>query len=289
MSFLNSVTVILLLLACLCPAFADEPSASEQGGDAARKESAARLTVMRRRAMSVTVEAEVIAGKLAQVKIIATPLLRYSNQAAQIITADATVWAWGETGRPMALASLEETGLEIVSLAEMPASLTGKSGLKWSSAKSEISWNVVPAAPVPGNSPILRARQMKEISKRFSAMGHYGADSGNQQLRLLERYLHRYSDLDDGIMDGAIYAFAAGTNPEVIVLIECRESRGKGPQWFYGVTRLSAGSLDAKLDDREVWSCPAISSWNARDPYWSSRFGKEDIVPESELPPAELP
>lgn len=254
-----------------------------------RKQAAARLIMMKRRAFSVTVMLEMSPDESTPAKIIEAPLLRYSNQAARIITADATVWAWGPSGRPVAMASLDDKGLEIVSFADMRVTLTGKSGLKWSPAKAQIVWKAVPEAAAAGQTGILRARQMKEIARRFSATGHY-PDSGDLQLRLLEHHLHRYSNLAEGIVDGAIYAFAAGTNPEVIVLLECREGPEKNPLWYYGITRLSAGTLDAKLDDRPVWSCPPIGTWNPRDPYWSGSFGNADLVDESDLPsPSERP
>ncbi len=284
-SVLTTKTPILLLWLLTGIIVAAEPEVAKPNSDAAARESAARLVAMRRRAMSVAVETEAASGQMVAAKVIETPLLRYSNQAAAIITADATVWAWGQAGRPAAMASLEEAGLEIVSLVDHPVTLTGKSGLKWTAAKSEIVWKEVPKAPAPATSVPLRTRQMKEISKRFSAVGHYGNGSGDEQLRLLERNLHRYSDPDKQIVDGAIFAFAAGTNPEVIVLIECRESAEQRLQWYYGVTRLSAGGLEAKLDGRDAWKCEGISSWNPKAPYWSSQFGKEDTVPESDLLP----
>lgn len=281
MSGVNSLVSILLVGSLASILVASEP-ASPQGNDAtAQAESAARLTRMRRRALSLSVAVESASDRTIPVKIIETPLLRYGNQAARIITADATVWAWGETGRPMAIASLDESGLEIVSLADHPVSLTAKSGLKWESARSEIDWKPVPEAPAPGGTPVLRARQMKELAKRFSALGHYSDDSGNTQLRLLERYLHRYSDPGQQIVDGALYALAADTNPEVLLLFECRQSRDTEPQWYYGITRLSAGGLEAKHNGRQVWSCPPIASWDSRKPYWSAAFGKEDTVSDT--------
>lgn len=218
------------------------------------------------------------------VKIIDAPLLRYGNPAARIVIPDATVWAWGQTGRPVAMASLDDKDLEIVSFSDGPLTLLAKSGLKWSPAKSQMTWNVVPESPVPGDTPVVRARQMKEISRRFTATGHY-PDSGDIELRLLDRHLHRYSDAAAGIVDGAIFSLVGGTNPEVLLLLEARKSSTNSPQWYYGITRLSGGRLEAKLDDRLVWECPAIERWNPSEPYWSSPFGAADFVAENELPP----
>lgn len=275
---------MVLLLALSGMAVASEPQDSEDG--AGRKERAARLDVMRRRALALTVEVETD-DRRTTAAIVEAPILRYSNPAAAVIMPDATVWAWGRRGRPVVLASIEEAGCEIVSLAEEAVSAVTKSGRKWSADASEIAWHAVPDAPPPAETAGQRARQMKDISQQFSAQGHYGKGAENYELRLLDRPLHRYSNPEQRLVDGAIFAFVAGTNPEVILLVECRPSEEKRLTWFYGFTRLSAGALEARRGKTIVWSCPAISRWSERAPYSTVAFGKEDIVPESDLPPAE--
>lgn len=262
----------------------DDDSKADSATDADKRASAARLALMRRRAMSLTAEVETEDGPV-KVPIVEAPLLRYSNPAAQIVTPDATVWAWGRVGRPAVLASVEESGCEMVALSDRPILLRGRSGVKWSSRDSEIQWKPVPDAAQPDKIPIVRARQMNEIVKRFAATGHYGPGSENLELRLMDRRLLRYFNPEENLIDGAIFAFAAGTNPEVLVLLECREPDGKTQQWYYGCARFSAGELEARLGETIVWTCPAIASWSQTAPYSVARFGEEDIIPESELSP----
>jgi hypothetical protein len=267
-------------------AWSDDRSESERNHEADQQENAARLATMRRRAMSLTANIATADG-LVETQLIETPLLRYSNPASQTITPDATVWAWGRVGRPVVLSSIEENGCEVVSLADQTVSLSGKSGLKWLSVGSEIKWNAVPDAPRPADTAVVRARQMKEIVQRFTATGHYGEGLGNLELRLLIRQLYRYANPEQGLMDGAVYAFAAGTNPEVILLVECRQSNEQRWEWFYGFARLSAGDLEARLGESVVWTCPAISRWSDRAPYAIIRFGEEDMASEDERTTAE--
>lgn len=267
---------------------AEESTKSTSTPESDKQASAARLAVMRSRALSLTAEAQTAADKEpVKVEVIESPLLRYSNPAASIVTDDATVWAWGRTGRPRILASVEKAGCEVVSLSDEPVSLTGKSGLKWSAKATEIKFQPVPKAPVPSDSATARVRQMKDIFARFTATGRYG-DTGAIELRPLVRHLYRYANPDGRIVDGAIFALTAGTNPEVFVLLECRKSSKNQPlEWHYGCTRLSAGELEARLDDKIVWTCPAISMWSNTAPYFSTPFGKEDLVSENDLSTAK--
>lgn len=283
LSGLNQTSCQPCLLMC-----AAEDATPETASPAAKDSSATRLAVMRSRVHSLTAELQLDKAEPAtKLEVVDPPLLRYSNLAADVVTDDATVWAWGRSGRPRMLASVEAAGCEVVSLSAEPVSLTGKSGWKWSSKSSAIEWQRVPNAPKPADSATARARQMKDIVARFSATGRYDT-SGSIELRPLVRSLHRYESATDGIIDGGIFAFAAGTNPEVFVLIESRRA-GKDPSliWYFACARLSAGALEARLDKKVVWTCPAIKAWDIKAPYCSLPFGKADVSDEGALQSAK--
>lgn len=263
-----SASLILMLQASFALA-ADKQPIKEESDSAQRKD------VMRRRVMSLTLESQTDNGQV-NVPVIETPLLRYSNPASDIITPDATVWAWGKAGRPSAIASVEPAGLEVVSLSDLPLTMSGKSGTKWTASTSELKWSEVPDSPEAGATSASRSRQMKEISRRFTATGTYHG-GGAVQLRLMDRQLLRYTDEDKRLIDGAIFAFAAGTNPEVLLLVEARQPEGQPAKWSYAFARLSAGLLEARLGEAVVWSCPSITSWSSTAPYTSAAFDKEDI------------
>jgi hypothetical protein len=76
--------------------------------------------------------------------------------------------------------------------------------------------------------------------------------------------LFRY---DDETSDGAIFLFANGRNPAVLVVVETG-----GKDWQYGIGRLSMPStLEMKLDDVVVWSQPRFPQSPGRsEPYNSS-------------------
>ena len=253
----------------------DQTSDEEKAKETDSSPNSERLELMRRRVSKLNAEVETPQGSV-KAELIPAPLLRFNNLASKIIVDDATVWAWGQVGRPMILATADPNGVEVVSLSEHPVSLSGRSGLKWKAAASEIKWKLVPNAPQPAPNAVARARQMKEICARFSAVGRYG-DGTDLELRLLVRNLHRYANPDEKLSDGAIFALAGGTNPEVILLLECRETDKNQSAWYYGLTRQSGGNLEARLDDKIVWECPAIKGWDNRAPYMSNFKFDPDI------------
>jgi hypothetical protein len=63
--------------------------------------------------------------------------------------------------------------------------------------------------------------------------------------------LLRYSSVSDKIIDGALFAFAQGTNPEALVLVEAVESE-TGRVWRAAPSRLSGYQMRGWHKDRLV-------------------------------------
>ena len=88
--------------------------------------------------------------------------------------------------------------------------------------------------------------------------------------------LYRYADEERGLIDGAIFSFAAGTNPEALLLVECRKT-GDAPAWHAAFARFGANRCQARKGEAVVWECPAIERWDAKEPYFS-QFGPVERV-----------
>jgi hypothetical protein len=260
---------------CATKAHGQESSNTAADSQQVKKERAARLEIMRRHAASLEVKAW-SDGSCSAAEMIDTPLLHYNNPAGE--TLDATIWAWGRRGRPVVLASIsqersnlavEKWSCEMLSLADEPVALVARPGWKWTAQKSGIEWLPIPDAPAVGETPVIRARQMKEIARRFSATGIYGDGAKSAELRLMDRPLSRFSDPEQGLIDGAFYAYAEGTNPEVLLIVEGRKDETGNSGWYYGFARMGAGKLAARLGEKLVWERPEIKRWNATEPYFS--------------------
>jgi hypothetical protein len=275
----------LVIALCCLPAGAQE---SEKSADDTQRKSAdsAALQGMRRRAQSLVMRRLGDADHAA-VALQDEPLLHYSDPGG--ITTDATIWAWGKIGRPLALAAIfyeklspdtEKWSCELTALADDKLRVESKTGWQWTPQKSDIELRPAPGEPAPGETLRQRARQMNELARRFSVSETFSAER-TDQLRLMPRALYRYSDNEHGVIDGALYAFAGGTNPEALLLVEARKT-AEGAAWHFGFARLGAAQLQATLDDQLVWQRPGIVHWDADEPYYSV-FGPDGEVFQSAL------
>ncbi len=109
-------------------------------------------------------------------------------------------------------------------------------------------------AGTPAATAGARLVQMRQLAREFH--GHSVNEEGQRwELRLLPAPLYRYSTAETGVMDGALFTLVstAGTDPEVLLVIEAREAGGK-TQWEYACCRFSDRDLHVRRKDEDVWS-----------------------------------
>jgi hypothetical protein len=133
--------------------------------------------------------------------------------------------------------------------------------------KKKIEFQPIADAPAPAAKESQRLRQIKELSRRFSA--HEEWEGQRHELRLLVQPVLRYAD-GKTIHDGALFVIAHGTNPEILLFIEAQGKSLEESRWQFAAARSSSAALHLALDDKEVWKidiAPGIAG-RARDPYW---------------------
>jgi hypothetical protein len=120
--------------------------------------------------------------------------------------------------------------------------------------KAGIVLKPISDAPSPAESPRLRLVQMRELARGFSAQS-IDYDHKTWELRMLPQPLYRYDSTDPMVIDGALFAYvtSAGTDPEVILLLDARQTDG-GPKWHYAICRFSDHDLHVKLKGTEIWT-----------------------------------
>ena len=79
---------------------------------------------------------------------------------------------------------------------------------------------------------------------------------------------------DEKIEDGAIFLFAGGTNPEVLVQVEALS--GADRSWRIGFARMTAARLTVARDDQTVWEAERVRQWDPRHEYFS-HFGPDRV------------
>jgi hypothetical protein len=112
----------------------------------------------------------------------------------------------------------------------------------------------LPEAGAPATAAGARLVQMRRLAEEFT--GHETDNEGKRwDLRLLPAPLYRYPEARSGVIDGALFTLVsnAGTDPEVLLLLEAREADGK-LRWEYACGRFSDRSLYVQRKDKEVWS-----------------------------------
>jgi len=227
------------------------------------------------------------------------PLHRWTDPTRAL--SDGALWAFGKPGRPIALATMEIYAsdpkpqplwaCELISLAPGPLAAEAswnlyippgrpRSGratpLNWTPNPPGIAFEAILEAPAPAATEAERLRQLKALAARFSSSQAAHGPGSRDELRLLPRPAHRYADPTNGLVDGAIFLFVYGTNPELLLSIEARTPPdGTRPAaWSFGCARLSTAVLTVSLDGRETWTRPFAQEPDPEQPYYFIRTAR---------------
>ncbi len=234
---------------------------------------ASQLNRMKSIAEKFEVEAA-LGAKPVMSKLMSNPLLKYNDSTRR--NHESTLWLWTERELPSALMAVEfypnsprgpRWLFEIVSLSNSKIGVARGGDWKWQAKQPGVIRKPVPGDLTPAEKPALRLAQARQIRQRFAAHEKEGTD-GRLELRALSTPLYRYADEQTGVIDGAVFAFANGTNPEVLLLLEAqRDAATKQAVWTYGFAQMTGAEVYASLDDREVWSQKEADPPAIRDSY----------------------
>jgi hypothetical protein len=192
------------------------------------------------------------------------PVLRWRN-VTRGQEGEAMMVVWPHKGRPVAMASIYPWNGKMIhefdSLSrEAKLIARDKDRVIWSPKSVGVEFKDVPSAPKPAKTLAERLRQMKALAERFKARmtGWRGDDTDQEELRLLPRPLYRYDlknakDADPNLLDGALFAYVMGTDPEVVLVLEAIGT-AKDAVWQYAFVRATSGGLEVKLGNNVVWT-----------------------------------
>ncbi|MDZ4686985.1 MAG: hypothetical protein SH850_18065 [Planctomycetaceae bacterium] len=186
------------------------------------------------------------------------PLLVYTDITRE--QADATLWVWTRQNRPVAVMAVElyphhQSGprwlFEVVSLSDRRIAAVRAPELRWSAREPALAWQPLDMNP-PAGTPAGRLIQMREAVRQFRVF-ESAVVEGQIALRPMTTPLLRYEHAESGVLDGAMFAFANGTNPEVLLLIEARRSNGDTHKWQYRLGQMTGGEITVEYRDNVVW------------------------------------
>ncbi len=201
------------------------------------------------------------------------PVLRWTNPFAGRVYGNTYVWL--QNGRPIAAGCLFRNVQPWNTFNGELAALTGKKLVAARNDKvlwkpeNEWKWTNVPGAPSPSATAAPRLAQMKAIAGEFTVEvldTRNELKGENQTPRLLPKPLYRYNAEQTKTLDGGLYAFVLGTDPEMMLLIEC-DTVGAKPAWRFGVARMNRDAVRLKHNGEIVWEVPPTKVHSPGDPY----------------------
>ena len=250
----------------------DEVIAQEAAGPKTKEDEAAtRLEEMTKIAHAfkfVTVDGDT----RSPAELTPDPLHRWTDPTRPC--SGGALWVWKSGGRPVAVLGIElyaAWSLEFVSLSTgLVEAQDGQ--LRWRPQKAGVEFREITRAPAPADDQPMRLRQMKDLVKRISASEFY--DGKHYALRLLPHPIDRYADPVSGVIDGAMFIYANGTNPEVLLLIEARRKGTGTPAWSYAAAPLTRAEGTLKLDGKDVWVSPTKTQTTPEQTYFDVLRGR---------------
>jgi hypothetical protein len=259
---LRNGLVMALLMVSTRQTIADdaEPAAG------AANDSATAIMQLHLDALKVSV---VGSGDIATWQVNPQALLKYNDPARRYLAGG--VWRIGMSGRPKGLVVLElwpddaspgrgKLHHELSSFQSGGLELTSSADIAWHPRKSVLDFKPLSHVTPPAQTAKQRLQQMKQIAREFAIEENYKGDVS--VLRLLPRPIDRYEDREAGVDDGAMFAFTYGTNPELVLLLECH-----GDEWQFAMARLSWAELKVERAGEPLQVFPEINSTARNDAY----------------------
>ncbi len=213
-------------------------------------------------------------------------VLRWANVTRG--SANGATYIWTLNGRPLATVCVYPWAGALCdnfqSLAEGPITAVRERQAVWQCSQRGIEYRAVPDADPPATSAAERLRQAKSLARDFrtTLVGWNEGNTDREELRMLPRPVYRYEiDLGDPL-DGAIFAFVQGTDPEAFLLLEATHTGSEADgdfEWRYALARRTSGQMEARYRGQVVWKAERLLDYSDpnRDYFQFSR----------PLPPAE--
>jgi hypothetical protein len=164
---------------------------------------------------------------------------------------------WLDGARPVAAISLsirrpnDLVAHEMTSFSAAPLDCQRRGKSIWQPKSGGLLTQPFADAPPPADGKRQRLTQMRNLARRFTATRQGSTDTHPQELRLLTTPLYRFTAADQGIQDGAVFAFAISNDPDLLLLLEATL---QPPRWQYSLARMAAVPEVVRLDDAEIWS-----------------------------------
>ncbi|MEM9585705.1 MAG: hypothetical protein AAGA03_00365 [Planctomycetota bacterium] len=186
------------------------------------------------------------------------PLMHWQNPVREQELG--TLFVWSRGGRPDVFASVFTYKMddrvycrhEVLSLSDGPLAATLDGVTVWTPMKPGLTWKPITDVPAPSGSAGRRLAQMRGIARQFDGTLSI-PNSQPSKLTLIPQPVLRYESKGDDVLDGAIFALAVATDPEIWLAIEARKTSGADPVWYFASARSHYHALSLRRNRKLVW------------------------------------
>jgi hypothetical protein len=198
----------------------------------------------------------------------AKPVLTYANPIRGEVYGNVFVWTYD--GRPEVIGAIfdfrneDKFDSELHTLARDAVSGWREGRQFWSPERAGARFATLPDGPEPAISAAARLRQMRDLAKQFIVERDH-PEQGKGEMRLLTQPLYRYESPQAKVLDGALFVFAEGTDPEAFLLLEAAADRSV---WQFAFVRMNIVEFRGKYGGKEVWRVEPVS--------WDTVFDKQE-------------
>ena len=265
----------LVLVAAMITGQAPDRDAATK---ADRSPSAERLEFMKTSVTSYQFEDKADPGRTMELR--PEPAFRLGKQGDGVVL-EGAIFLWADAvGRPEAAAQVfliqsaakaeGEWLHEFTSLSTSPFAASQGGKPRWMPMVAGVLFQPIPGAPKPAETAAQRLRQLRALAGEFRAHDNFW-NRGWQPLRLLPTPIARYGKSGATPEDGALFAFALGTDPEAFLFIEDRLGPN-GPEWQYAWAPMTCWGLKAEHKDRPVWELGFRNTGNMFRTFYSRPY-----------------
>jgi hypothetical protein len=209
-------------------------------------------------------------------ELVREPKLKWSNPQKSDVQGN--IFLWMREGRPLVVGGVNNwfsprawMQHEFHSLAEEPLHATFHGDAVWTTEEAGVKFVAVPGAAAPAANEVQRRLQLRKLAKEFSGVARYRNEANDTELRLLPQPIHSYAAPKQGILNGGLFAFVRGTDPEIFLLIEARGKDTATARWQFAATRMTnMAELRLRHQEKRVWEAELLP--------WDDVYGSHKLA-----------
>jgi hypothetical protein len=200
------------------------------------------------------------------------PVQKWTNPSAGRVYGHTYVWL--DRGRPAAAGCMYRYFEPYQSFCGELVALTGSKLVAKRNDKviwePETRWQWYPlvGAPAAGGGGPQRLAQMRAIAAecKVELLDRRNNPKGdNETPRLLATPIYRYDFARTKPLDGALFAYVIGTDPELLLLLEC-DTSAAAPEWRFGMGRMNRDAVKLRRNGETLWEAPYLAGGYENEP-----------------------